>query len=52
MEIDVGALQRLPEVTEVAGLRPIRCVWNTRTKVLCGGSGKTCTKTMVVVRRT
>jgi len=52
MEIDVNALQQLPELTEFAGLasrRPQRCQWATGTKVICGGGGKTCSKTIVYV---
>jgi hypothetical protein len=47
MEIDVAALQRLPEVSDVAGLldKP-RCMPNSGTKVICDA---TCSKTVVVI---
>jgi hypothetical protein len=50
MEIDIAALQRLPEVTEAAGLdlapKP-KCYPNSGTKVFC--SSPSCSSTIVVV---
>jgi hypothetical protein len=50
MEIDVAALQRLPELAEVAGLRPtkpIRCLPGKKTQIAC--QTKSCTKTIVII---
>ena len=50
MEIDVAALQRLPELAEVDGLRPtdgVRCLPRQRTKIKC--IDKTCQRTMIII---
>jgi hypothetical protein len=49
MEIDIAALQRLPEITAIDGLRPTRprCLPGKRTQVMC--VTKTCKKTNVVI---
>lgn len=46
MEIDVHALQRLPEASEV-GLQKPKCLPDTSTKVICGP--KSCKKTIIVI---
>jgi hypothetical protein len=50
MEIDIAALQRLPEIAAVDGLRPIRgkCLPGKKTQVLC--IKPTCRKTNVLVQ--
>jgi hypothetical protein len=51
MDIDVTALQRLPEIAEVAGLRPkggVRCLPRQRTKVIC--IDNTCTQTLIIIK--
>jgi hypothetical protein len=50
MEIDVAALQRLPEMTEIDGLRPIKgkCLPGKKTQVLC--ITRTCRKTQIIVQ--
>jgi hypothetical protein len=50
MEIDVTALQRLPEIAEVTGLGkndPIRCLPRNRTRVICVLS--TCQRTQIII---
>ena len=50
MEIDVAALQRLPETAEVVGLRPddpLRCLPGKKTKVWCVLG--TCRRTQVII---
>jgi hypothetical protein len=50
MEIDVTAMQRLPEIAELDGLRPIKgkCLPGKKTQVLC--IRPTCRKTSVIVQ--